>query len=55
VLETDPEVVADVVRRLITAGAPPRGFALKMPAHHQVTAADITATNRAIVTFHPTP
>jgi hypothetical protein len=55
VLETDAEVVADVVRRLLAAGERPAAFALKMPAGHEVTAADVTATNRALVTFHPSP
>ena len=55
VLDTDPEVVADVVGRLLAKGESPRAFALKMPADHRVTAADVAATNRAIVTFHPAP
>ena len=55
VLETDPEVVADVVARLLAAGEPPRAFALTMPADHRMTAADVVATNRAIVSFHPAP
>jgi hypothetical protein len=55
VLETDPEVVADVVARLLARGESPRAFALKMPADHRMTAADMAATNRAIVTFHPAP
>jgi hypothetical protein len=55
VLETDPEVVADVMRLLVAAGAPARAFALRMPADHRVTAADVVATDRAIVTFHPAP
>jgi hypothetical protein len=44
-----------VVRRLLAEGAPPRAFALRVPAGHEVTGADMTATNRAIVTFHPAP
>jgi hypothetical protein len=55
VLETDPEVVADVVRRLRAAGEPPRAFGLKMPPGHDMTAADVAATNRAVVRFHPSP
>lgn len=55
VLDTDPEVVADVVGRLLAKGESPRAFALTMPAGHRVTAADLAATDRAIVTFHPTP
>ena len=55
VLETDPAVVADVMNRLLARGEPPRAFALKMPAGHRLTAADVTAVNRAIVTFLPAP
>ena len=55
VLETDPERVADVVGRLLDRGEPPRAFALKFAAGHRLTAADVTAVNRAIVTFRPNP
>jgi hypothetical protein len=55
VLQTDPEVVADVVGRLLAQGEPARAFALKIAPGHRLTAADVTAVNRAIVTFHPVP
>jgi hypothetical protein len=52
-LETDPRVVADVMNRLLDRGEPARAFALKLPAGHRLSAADVTAVNRAIVTFTP--
>jgi hypothetical protein len=55
VLETDPEMVAGVMNRLLARGESPRAFALKIPAGHRLTAADVTAVNRAIVTFSPAP
>lgn len=54
-LETDPELVAGVMNRLLASGEPPRAFGLKMPAGHRLTADEVTAVNRAIVTFTPAP
>jgi len=54
-LETDPEVVAGVVSRLLAKGEPARAFALRIPDGHRVTAADMRATDRAIVRFVPSP
>jgi hypothetical protein len=44
-----------VINRLLARGEPPRAFALKMPTGHRLTAAEVTALNRAIVTFSPAP
>ena len=55
VLDDDPAFVADVINRLRAAGEPPRAFALRIADGHQVTAADVTATNRAVVRFVPSP
>jgi hypothetical protein len=55
VLEDDPVLVADVVNRLRAAGEPARAFALRIPDGHRMTPADVTATNRAVVRFLPSP
>jgi hypothetical protein len=55
VLDDDPAFVADVINRLRAAGQPARAFALRIADGHQVTAADVTATNRAVVRFVPSP
>lgn len=55
VLENDPDVTADVINRLRAKGEPAKAFALRIPEGHQLTAADVRATNRALVRFVPSP
>jgi hypothetical protein len=55
VLETDPQAVADVMRRLMDRGESQRAFALKVDSGHRVTPADVTAVDRALIIFHPSP
>jgi len=55
VLERDPELVAGVVNGLLAKGEPARAFALRIPEGHRLTAADVRATDRAVVRFVPSP
>ena len=55
VLETDPQVVADVMGRLMDHGESPRAFGLEVDAGHRLTPADVTAVERALIVFHPSP
>ncbi|HZX56551.1 MAG TPA: hypothetical protein VFE86_17815 [Ilumatobacteraceae bacterium] len=50
-LDTDPAVVAAAINALLNAGATPRSLALRIPAGHVMSAADVTATRRGIVRF----
>jgi hypothetical protein len=50
-LETNPDIVADVLNTLLRSGTSARSLALRIPAGHTVNAADIVATRRALVMF----
>jgi hypothetical protein len=52
-LETNPDIVADVVNTLLRGGSSARSLALRIPAGHTVNAADIRATRRALIRFRP--
>ena len=54
-LETNPEIVANVVNTLLRSGTSARSLALRVPAGHTVNATDITGTRRALVRFEPIP
>ena len=50
-LDADPDSVAHVVNTLVRGGTSARSLALRIPAAHVVTAADVTATRRAAIRF----
>ena len=50
-LDTDAEEVATAMRVVLGAGTPARLVGLLVPVGHEVTAADMTAQNRALVRF----
>ena len=52
-LDTDPESVASVLRACLGAGVPARAFGLAVDADHEMTAADVTHVQRAVVWFDP--
>ena len=54
-LVTDPAVVAQAIRGLLDAGAPPRAVGLDVPRGHAVTADDVVAVHRAMIELRPSP
>ena len=52
-LVTDPAVVAQAIRGLLDAGAPPRTVGLDVPSGHAVTADDVVAVDRAMIELRP--
>jgi hypothetical protein len=50
-LDTDPSSVAEALTLVIGAGTSPRAIGLRVPKGHTITAADVAALDRAMITF----
>lgn len=51
VLESDPELVADILRSLADERGSLRSIGVELPAGHRLTLADVVSVDRAVIRF----